>query len=154
MAVFRRVIRVAPAPPAGPVVAAATYLPLSRWRYLLAFSRMASRVARQLEHTPGVVWFSIQAEYGRRTFWTLSVWTGRDEMRKFLPVEPHASAMKRFSVWGAPEAKFIDWDAPSIWVTWTEAYRQLGRTAKPGRVIAPPSRPLPGWTAAPPEWPQ
>lgn len=153
MAIFRRVVRVAPTPPAGQVVVAATYLPLSRWRYLFAFSRTASLVAQQLERTPGVVWFSIQAEYGRRTFWTLSVWTDRDAMRKFLPVEPHASAMRRFSLWGAPDAKFLDWDSPTVWVTWGDAYRQLGRAAKAGRIIAPPGRPPPGWTRAPPGWP-
>jgi hypothetical protein len=153
MAIFRRLMCVAPAPPPGAVVVAATYLPLARWRYIFAFSRMASHVARQLEVTPGVVWFSIQAEYGRRTFWTLSVWTDRESMRKFVPLEPHASAMRRFSVWGAPEAKFIDWESPSVWVTWPEAYRRLGHAAKPGRVIAPPGHAPDSWRGVPQGWP-
>jgi heme-degrading monooxygenase HmoA len=153
MATFRRVVPVAPAPPPGPVVAAATYLPLSRWRYLFAFNRMASRVAAQLESTPGVVWFSIQAEFGRRTFWTLSVWKDRESIHRFLPAEPHASAMRRFSVWGAPEARFADWDSPSVWVTWPEAYRHLGHSPRPGRIIAPPRRPPAAWSGAPSGWP-
>jgi hypothetical protein len=153
MTIFRRLVRVAPAPPSEPVVVAATYLPLARWRYLFAFNRMASRVAAQLESTPGVVWFSIQAEFGHRTFWTLSVWTDRESMRRFVPVEPHASAMRRFSVWGAPEAKFVDWESPSVWVTWPDAYRQLGRAPRPSRVVAPPTRPPEAWSAAPPGWP-
>lgn len=153
MPIFRRLTRAAPAPLSGPVVAAATYLPPARWRHPFAFNRMASRVARQLEETPGVVWFSIQAEFGRRTFWTLSVWRDRDAMRRFVPMEPHASAMRQFWVWGAPEAKFVDWDSPSVWVTWSDAYRVLGREAKPGRVITPPVRPPPAWASAPPGWP-
>jgi hypothetical protein len=153
MAIFRRVVRVAPVPPSGPVVAAATYLPLARWRHLFAFDRMSARVAEQLEGTPGVAWFSVQAEFGRKTFWTLSVWSDRESMRKFVSLEPHASAMRRFSVWGGPDAKFVDWEAPSVWVTWSEAYRRLGREASPGRVIYPPNQPPSAWSGAPQGWP-
>ncbi len=144
MAVFRRQKFVTTQRPVGPVVIAATYLPLARWRYLLSFLRMSSRVQGQLEHSPGVAWFAVQAEYRRKRFWTVSVWTDQPAMTVFVRTEPHATAMKRFSIRGSPSAAFAVWEGTDPHVAWEEVYRRLGQTPPAGRVVTSPLRLPPG----------
>jgi hypothetical protein len=155
MPVFRLVTFGPATPGPGPFVAAATYLPLSRWRYLPTFQRWNGRVRDSAARAPGLLWYSVQAKFGQKTFWTLSVWASRDAMRAFVRSEPHATAMRRFSLWGSRDAAFGDWESPTVWVTWKDVYARLGRPPSPGGPVAPPLRVPESWDAGarPPRWP-
>ncbi len=154
--IFRAFDLVAPTPPRSGVVVVATYLPVARWRHVVPFYRLQGRIRRQLRTTPGLVWFSVQAQFGRRRFWTISVWENEAAMRAFVPTEPHGRAVRSFSVWGTRDAKFVEWTAATPWVRWTEAYARLDQTSPPDRILSAPLRVPPVWTTAgaPARWPQ
>ena len=53
------------------------------------------RIRRQLAASPGLVGYSLLAELGAKTFWTVSIWEDEAALRAFAAAEPHRSVMRR-----------------------------------------------------------
>ena len=73
----------------------ATKLPLTAHRHVPGFLRDTLRIRRQLAASPGLVGYSLLAELGAKTFWTVSVWEDEAALRSFAAAEPHRSVMRR-----------------------------------------------------------
>ena len=76
-------------------VGLATKLPLTAHRHVPGFLRDTLRIRRQLAVSPGLVGYSLLAELGAKTFWTVSVWEDEAALRSFAAAEPHRSVMRR-----------------------------------------------------------
>ena len=120
----KKVVEVSPAD-AGEFTSVATYLPVGRWRHVIAFFRMSGRVEQQLRRTDGVVRYVLKTDFRHKRFWTYSVWKNRKAIGPFVTSEPHATAVKRFAEWAGEGASFVQWDSIDGKVDWEEANRQL-----------------------------
>ncbi len=112
-------------PPSGPFVAGATFLPIGRWRDVIAASRLSSRVERQLKSSPGIVSYSLAVNLVHRHFWTYSLWVDRDAMVTFTRAEPHSVAVRRHEDWAGDGALFVEWEAADAKLNWSEAFARL-----------------------------
>ena len=107
-------------------VCAATFFPLRRWRHVIPFLRMSSRVQRQLKGTSGLVRYGLRTSFVRKRYWTYSVWADRDSVDAFLRSEPHATAMKKLHQWVIPgESGFVSWDSSDDSINWKEGLDRL-----------------------------
>ena len=90
-------------PPVGKeLVSIATFLPVRRWIDVIPFLRMSSKVSGQFMKSD-VVRFGVKTDLLHKRFWTVSVWSDRVAMRRFVAAEPHATAVKKFAKWaGGP----------------------------------------------------
>src|SRR2546422_1433605 len=89
-------------PPTGKeFVLIATRLPVRRWVDVIPFLRMSSRISGQLKKSD-VVRFGVKTDLLHKRFWTISVWSDRVAMRRFVAAEPHATAVKKFAEWAGP----------------------------------------------------
>ena len=109
----------------GTFLSIATFLPLRRWRDVIAFFRQSNAVERQLKQTAGVVRYSLAVDPLRHQFWTYSVWTDREQVRAFVRAEPHATAVKRFDEWASEGAAFVEWGGIHSHIDWDEAFVRL-----------------------------
>jgi heme-degrading monooxygenase HmoA len=116
-------------PPAGQdaYVMASRFELTSMWRSP-AFLTQAIRAWRQARRSPGVYGVTLRAEPLRRTYWTLSAWTGEAALQEFARTEPHRTIMRRVRPW-AKTATFRFWAAPAGQLTpgqlWPEAERRI-----------------------------
>src|SRR5260370_36458937 len=55
-------------------LALVSYLPLKHFRALPKFFRFTFEIQRQLQSTPGLIGYSLDARPFARKFWTLSLW--------------------------------------------------------------------------------
>jgi hypothetical protein len=122
--ILYRHAEVAPAQP-GAVVCVATFLPVRRWRDVLAFLHLSSRVEQQLLRTTGLVRYGLRADVFRKRFWTLSVWMDLNAMNAFVHTEPHRTAVARFSAWAGEGAAFVQWRKDGASVDWDDALVRL-----------------------------
>lgn len=98
----------------------ATFFPVRRWRDIIPFLRMSSRVQAQLRPCPGLIRYALRAELLRKRFWTFSVWEDEESVQAFLHAEPHAEAMRRMKEWVAPDgAVFTGWTSRGGAIDWT-----------------------------------
>jgi heme-degrading monooxygenase HmoA len=81
--------------PDGTYVGFATKLPLTAHRFVPGFLYDTMRIRRQLRDLPGLVGYSMLAELGPRTFWTVSVWEDEAALHRFPGAEPHRSITRR-----------------------------------------------------------
>jgi hypothetical protein len=103
----------------------ATALPARSWLNVIGFFRMNSRVESQLKKGEGVVRYALRTDLPHKRFWTLSIWTNRDSIRRFVTAEPHLTAMKLFSKWAAPGAAFAEWESTDGKIDWADAIKRL-----------------------------
>jgi hypothetical protein len=93
-----------------------------------AFLVQATRAWQQARRSPGVYGVTLRAEVPRRTYWTLSAWTGEAALQEFARTEPHRTIMRRVRPW-ARTATFRFWTVPSDRLTpgdlWPEAQRRI-----------------------------
>jgi quinol monooxygenase YgiN len=120
----RKVVEVGPAD-ATEYVSVATFLPVKRWRNVLAFLRMAGAVEAQLAHSEGIVRYGLRTDLPHKRFWTYSVWKDRKAIGSFVGAEPHAQAVKMFAQWAGKGAAFVEWTNADGLVDWEEAERRL-----------------------------
>ena len=73
----------------------ATKLPLTAHRHTPGFLRDTLRVRRQLAAAPGLVGYSLLAQLGAKTYWTVSVWEDEPALRAFAATEPHRRITRR-----------------------------------------------------------
>jgi hypothetical protein len=107
-------------------LAMASRLPLVSHRNIPWFMRLTFVVARQLQHTPGLVGYSLLAQPIAKTFWTLSAWQDQHALATFTRAMPHLQVMKDLR----PHMRattFARWTVhgSSLPVTWADAFARL-----------------------------
>ncbi|MGH9406882.1 MAG: hypothetical protein ACRD3D_13755 [Terriglobia bacterium] len=102
-----------------------TFLPVRRWRDIVAFIRMSVRIEAQLKRSPSLVGYGLKTNLPGKQFWTLSVWNERRAVNGFVGSEPHATAVKRFERWAGPGAAFAEWESAHSQPSWDEALKKL-----------------------------
>lgn len=113
------------AAPAGEVLWVATFLPVRRWRDVIAFIRGSSRVEEQLQRTAGLIGYGVRADLLHKRFWTLSAWTNRDAVNGFVRTDPHRSVVARFAEWAGVGAAFVEWRGAAKELDWEDALARL-----------------------------
>jgi heme-degrading monooxygenase HmoA len=103
----------------------ATYLPLRSYWKVIPFIRLSLKIEAQLRSSRGIVRYELRTDIPHKRFWTLSVWTSRDDMALFSRSEPHRTAMMKFYDWGTDEAGIAEWTATDGRIDWTEAHKRL-----------------------------
>ena len=70
--------------------------------------------------------YALDARLLRKTFWTLSAWTGRPELAKFNGSDPHHAAVKAIRSRMQPTT-FVTWTsrAGDLPVAWDEARERI-----------------------------
>jgi hypothetical protein len=114
--------------PARNYLVMASRLPLRSYRKIPHFLWLTLAVARQLERTPGLVGYTLLAQPGRKTFWTLSAWTDPKHLGAFAAAMPHLAVMNRLRPhMGA--TRFTTWtaDGSALPLTWPEAIERLAQ---------------------------
>lgn len=86
----------------------ASHLPLTRITATARFFRGVFAIRRQLATADGLVGYTLRASPLARDYWTLSVWTGNDELRAFMRTPPHVALMSSLKPIMGP-TKFITW---------------------------------------------
>jgi hypothetical protein len=86
---------------------------------------MSGRIEKQVKKNSGVVRYGVRTDFTKKRFWTYSVWKSSEEMRHFVPLEPHGTAIKKFVKWGDKGAAFIDWKSTNGKIDWNEADLRL-----------------------------
>ena len=104
----------------------ASRLPLRHYRHIPGFLRWTLRIRGQLSDAPGLVGYSLDAHLFRKTFWTLSAWTGQEVRDAFVHAKPHRSAMAAIRP-QMGRSTFVFWTvtAADLPVTWKEARRRV-----------------------------
>ena len=124
IALVQKVVEVGP-PGEGEFVSIALFLPVRRWRDVVAFLRLAGQVEQQLRKSEGLVRYGLKTDLPRKRFWTYSVWMGREGIGPFVAAQPHATAVKTFARWAGKGAAFVEWNNSDGTVDWEEAARRL-----------------------------
>jgi len=108
----------------------ASRLPLHSYRRIPHFLRLTLAVARQLERTPGLIGYTLLAQPGRKTFWTLSAWIDRQHLGAFAGAMPHLAVMSRLRP-HMGTTQFTTWtvSGSELPVTWPEAIQRLAQTS-------------------------
>src|SRR3984893_7536817 len=75
--------------PGRTYLAMASRLPLRRRRSIPGFVRDAVAIRRQLARADGLVGYALDAELGRKTFWTFSVWEDQAARDALAASHPH-----------------------------------------------------------------
>jgi hypothetical protein len=70
-------------------------LPLRHYRHSPRFLRDTLAIRRQLQSTPGLIGYALDASITRKTFRTMSAWTDDDHPPTFVRTDPHRSVMAR-----------------------------------------------------------
>ncbi len=118
--------RTAAVEPATELTVMASRLPLRHHRHIPGFLRWTLRIRGQLSEAPGIVGYSLDAQVLRKTFWTLSAWTGQDAMEAFVRADPHRTAMAAIRPhMGQPT--FVFWTVPAsdLPPAWGDARRRI-----------------------------
>ena len=105
----------------------ATRLQLKNWLKLWRFFRVNSRVQRQLKADPGLISYSLKADFLRLRFSTLSVWADDPTIDAFVRTGHHRHAIAVFDdIAVRDQSVFVRWQtsAPQD-VTWEEAALRL-----------------------------
>jgi len=83
----------APIEPDGTYIVTTSHLPLRRHRHIPAVMVATMRIARELARSDGLVGYSLQAQLGPKTFWTMSVWQTSADLERFVRSAVHRAAM-------------------------------------------------------------
>ena len=104
----------------------ATRLPLRSHRSIPGFVAWTLRIRRQLARSPGLVGYALDAHLLAKTFWTVSAWTGRDELGRFDRADPHRAATRAIRP-AMLEPAFVSWTcaARDLPVRWDEVRRRV-----------------------------
>lgn len=113
-------------PPDTEVTVMASRLPLRRYRHVPRFLAGTLRIRRQLARSEGLVGYALDAQLARKTFWTVSAWTGRDYLYAFDGADPHRTAKEGIRPQMEPST-FVLWTgrAADLPIAWDEVRRRL-----------------------------
>ena len=109
-------------------IAMASRLPLSRYRSVPGFLRDALAIRRQLAGAPGLIGYALDAELAKRTFWTFSLWRGREELDSFAASDPHRRIIARLRpLMGETRFEFFPLPGKELPMTWEQMKAPLLR---------------------------
>ena len=98
----------------------------------------ALRSARQAAHSGGNLATRLLRDRNR-TFWTATLWNSEVEMKRFMLVGAHGSAMRRLLHW-CDEAALVHWTQENAALPfWSEAHARLQTEGRPSKVNYPSS---------------
>jgi quinol monooxygenase YgiN len=99
----------------------ASRLPLKHYRSIPGFLRDVLSIRRQLASAPGLVGYALDAELGKKTFWTFSVWRDRQSMDSFARSEPHSSIITRLrALMDETRFEFFQLSGETLPMTWEQ----------------------------------
>lgn len=112
--------------PTTTYAAMASFLPLQGHRSIPGFLRDALAIRRQLAGAAGLVGYALDAELGRKTFWTFSVWKAREDLDAFARSDPHQRIIARLRpLMGPTRFEFFSVVGDAIPMTWEERKARL-----------------------------
>ncbi len=106
-------------------ICVATFLPIKSWKHIIPFMMLSSKVLKQIKNSKGIVNHDVKANFAKKFFWTLSIWNDKESVRLFVPAEPHATAIKKFTQWAGDGSAFVEWTSNSKEINWPEAFARL-----------------------------
>ena len=110
-----------PADPGRTYVAMASRLPLQRRRSIPGFLRDTLAIRRQLVRADGLVGYALNAELGRKTFWTFSVWQDQASLDAFAAAGPHRAITGRLRpLMGQTRFEFFQITGSDLPLTWEQ----------------------------------
>jgi hypothetical protein len=114
------------ASPDADVVVMASRLEVRSLRDVPGFALASLALWRQARRSPGVLGLTLKAQPLRRTFWTLSAWTGKPALYAYAAAEPHGSTM-RAKRGVMRDSTFVFWTvrAGELPIGWDEAQRRI-----------------------------
>ncbi|WP_329520847.1 hypothetical protein [Spirillospora sp. NBC_01491] len=114
------------AEPGAEALVMASRLEVRSLRQVPGFLRASMSLWRQARRSPGAWGLGLRAEPLRRTFWTVSAWSGEKAVRAYARAEPHASTMRRKRT-VVRESTFVFWNVPAedLPIEWDEVERRI-----------------------------
>jgi hypothetical protein len=105
-----------------------SYLPLKHFRAIPKFFLFTFEIMRQLQNSPGLVGYSLDAQPFARKFWTLSVWRDQKALSDFVGSTPHSRIMQSLAP-HMDKTQFAQWMAEShqIPLDWASAKARLSK---------------------------
>jgi hypothetical protein len=115
--------------PSREYVIMASRLPLARYRDVPGFLSAAMAIRAQLARTDGLIGYALNAQLGRKTFWTVSAWASQDDLDAFSRADPHCSRVSVIRPRMLPTT-FTFWTAPGsdLPLSWTRIRRRIAET--------------------------
>ncbi len=109
-------------------LALVSYLPLKHFRALPKFFRFTFEIQRQLQSTPGLIGYSLDARPLARKFWTLSVWRDQQSLTNFVGALPHTQVMRDLAR-HMGKSQFGQWmvESHEIPLDWTAAKARVSK---------------------------
>jgi heme-degrading monooxygenase HmoA len=118
--------------PGRAYVAMASRLPLRRRRSIPGFLRDTLTIRRQLARAPGMVGYALDAELGRKTFWTFSVWEDQASLDAFASSDPHRAIIRRLRpLMGPTRFEFFQVPGSDLPLTWDQMKAPVRGTHTP-----------------------
>lgn len=113
-----------------------TRLRVRSWRFLPSFFLQALRAARQATVADGNMAVRVLRDR-RNTFWTATMWTTPEAMKKFMLAGVHRQVMPKLLNW-CDEAAVLHWTQEgSNLPAWTEVWRRLQTEGRRSKVNHP-----------------
>jgi heme-degrading monooxygenase HmoA len=114
-----------PADPNREYLVLLSFLPLKRLWRVPSFLIRTTRITRQLERSPGLVGYSLNARPLTGRFWTLSVWDNESALQAFVNAAPHVETIRALIPHMGP-TRFVRWTVlgAHLPVRWDEALRR------------------------------
>jgi heme-degrading monooxygenase HmoA len=110
-----------PVDPGRTYLAMASRLPLTHRRSIPGFLRDTLAIRRQLAHAHGLVGYALDAQLGRKTFWTFSVWEDKASLDAFASADPHRAITRRLRpLMGQTRFEFFQIPGSDLPLTWDQ----------------------------------
>jgi heme-degrading monooxygenase HmoA len=108
----------------------ASRLPLRSHANVPRFLVQTLRVRRQLDRSPGLIGYSLDAHLLTKTFWTVSAWRSRPDLGTFDRSSPHAAAKGTLRSSMMPST-FVMWRClpEELPITWGEVRERIAVAA-------------------------
>ena len=103
-----------------------SYLPLKTFRAFPRFFKYTAQITKQLDQSPGLIGYSLQAQIFNRTFLTLSVWEDESALMDFVNHLPHSEVMQKLAAMMGP-TRFTRWNVHGAEIPpgWPEAKERM-----------------------------
>ncbi|MEU9061372.1 DUF3291 domain-containing protein [Streptomyces sp. NPDC048430] len=110
----------------GQAVVMASKLQVSSLLHVPRFFLLSLVVWKQVRSAPGVIGASLRAEPLKKTFWTLSAWSGQEALDTFSRSDPHKGIVGRLrKVMARSVFVFYPADRESLPAGWDDAVKRL-----------------------------
>ena len=112
----------------------AEYIPVRAYGQVFEVMQLSMRIYKHAHLLDGYVGGGLRVKWWRKQFWSLTTWTDRDAMERFVRTPPHSEVAARILEFAAPGACYVEWVARGP-ADWPEAVERLKR---PTRYFMPP----------------